>query len=293
MWSLGGLSWLELIRRTWRESWEDEVFGQAARLAFYHFIALFPCLLLAAALLARMSHTGSDLLATLRSSLQAILPARASGMVVGVMDEIRRGAARRTVWFSALGSLWAAFNGTWAVMAGLNDAYEVVEERPWWKITLIAAGLTTALAALGFAALVALFYGPSAGLMGRIVYWLIAAALLMAAFALFYRFAPDLHGTPLQWTTPGTVAGVALWGLATALFRAYVGYAAAKYDQVYGAMAAAAILLLWFYFTGAAILIGGEMNSEIENAAAQNGHPDARRPGERRAGGRPAARVSG
>ncbi len=293
MWSLGGLSWRELLGRTWKESWEDEVFGQAARLAFYHFIALFPCLLLAVALLARMSHTGSDMLATLRSSLQTILPPAASTMVTGIMDEIRRGAARRTVWFSALGSLWAAFNGTWAVMSGLNDAYEVVEERPWWKVTIVAGGLTAALTVLGFAALLALLYGGSAGVAGHVLRWPIIAALLLAAFALYYRFGPDLHGTQLQWTTPGALAAVALWGLAAGLFRTYVRYAAAKYDEVYGVMAAAAILLLWFYFTGAAILIGGEMNSEIENAAAQNGHPDARRPGEHRPGGRAAARVKG
>jgi uncharacterized BrkB/YihY/UPF0761 family membrane protein len=83
LWTLGGLSWRELCKRTVRESWEDEVFGQAARLAFYHFLALFPALLLAATILARFSGTGSDLLNTLESSLGSILPARAFEMVTG------------------------------------------------------------------------------------------------------------------------------------------------------------------------------------------------------------------
>src|ERR1022692_1695070 len=112
LWTLGGLSWREQFKRTVKESWEDEVFGQAARLAFYHFLALFPALLLAATILARFSGTGYDLLKTLESLLGSVLPARAFEMVTGFFAEISKGAARHTVWFAMFGSLWAALNGT-------------------------------------------------------------------------------------------------------------------------------------------------------------------------------------
>lgn len=293
LWALGGLSWRELLWRTCRESWDDEVFGQAARLAFYHFIALFPVLLLAIVLLSRLGETGSHLLDALQTSLRTLLPDRAGAAVHEVMREIVT-RARGTIWFASLGSLWAAFNGTWAVMAGLNDAYEVHEERPWWKVTLVAGGLTLALAALSFSAMLMLFYGQHfggrAGLGWHIVHWPILTAMLLIAFALYYRFGPDLHSVHWRWSTPGAVVAAVLWISASLLFRAYVQFAMDKYNVVYGSMASAAILLLWFYFTGAAILIGGEVNSEIENAAAQQGHPDARRPGEHRPGGRPAPR---
>src|ERR1017187_767731 len=87
------------------------------------------------------------------------------------------------------------------------------------------------------------------------------------------------------------VVVVCLWLCASGLFRGYMAYQASKYDQAYGSAGALAILLLWFYFTGAAILIGGEANSEIENAAEQHGPPDASRPGERRHCGVPPERV--
>jgi membrane protein len=208
--------------------------------------------------------------------------------------------------FAALGAAWAAFNGTWAVMSGLNDAYEVEEDRPFWKVTLTAAGLTIALAALGFIALALLLYGHRlgeiitdksgypqfVGAVWPIVHWPVIAALLLAAFALYYRFAPNRPDGELRWTTPGAITATLLWILATIGFHVYVDYSPGKYRQIYGAVAGCAILLLWFYITGAAILIGGEMNSEIENAAAQRGHPDGRRPGDHRRGGRGPRRVS-
>jgi membrane protein len=305
LWTLGGLSWRELLKRTARESWEDEVFGQAARLAFYHFLALFPALLLASIILARLSGAGHDLLVTLESALGAVLPARASAAVADFFREVAADAAQHTIWFAIFGSLWAAFNGTWAVMSGLNSAYEVEEERSWWQVKLTAAGLTAALAVIGFASVVVLFYSRQIGkimirkagvpdfvsTMWQIVQWPILAALLLVAFALMYRFAPNLADREMRWSTPGAVIAVILWLAASGLFRGYVAYQAAKYDQVYGSAGAFAILLLWLYFTGAAILIGGEANSEIENAAAQHGHPDASRPGEHRPGGVPPRRV--
>jgi membrane protein len=283
LWTLGGLSWRELLKRTIRESWNDEVFGQAARLAFYHLLALFPALLLAATILARLSAAGADLLHTLQSSLSIILPERASEMVTAFLGAKARGAARHTVWFAMLGSVWAALNGTWAVMSGLNAAYEVEEKRPWWRVTLIGACLTFALALLAFTSLVLVFYSRRLGTDAwQVVHWLIVAGMVLVALALLYRFGPNVPDREMRWTTPGAVIGVVLWLTASGLFRAYIAYEAARYDQVYGAAGALAILLLWFYFTGAAILIGGEANSEIENAAAQHGRPDEAPPGARR-----------
>ncbi|HEY6345637.1 MAG TPA: YihY/virulence factor BrkB family protein [Bryobacteraceae bacterium] len=285
------------LRRTARESWKDEVFGQAARLAFYHFLGLFPFLLLAVLVLMRFEHSGARLLETLDSSLRRVFPVSAASVVTGFLAQVSSRANREEIGVAALGSMWAAFNGTWAVMAGLNSAYEVEDRRSWWKITLIAGGLTVALGLLGFIALGLLLFGARIGLMTefgaawRILHWAVIAVLLLVAFALLYRFGPDLEDMRFRWGTPGAAIAVFLWISTSLVFRAYAERAASKYDLAYGSLASAALLMLWFYVTGVAILIGGEVNSEIENAAAQNGHPDARRPGERRPGGRPAPRV--
>jgi membrane protein len=299
LWSLGGLGWKDLARRTWRESWQDQVFGQAARLSFYHFLALFPSLLLLLMFLGRLAGPGAALRDTLVGSFAQILPGDASGVVARTIRQLSAGPARGTsTAFAIGGAVWAALNGTWAMMVGLNTAYEVKEERPWWRILLTAAGLTLALGVLGLAALATMLYGAQIGhwlgnaagihegfaFFWRVVHWPVVIVLLLVAFALLYRFGPNLYDVSIRWSTPGAALAVGLWLAFTVVFRLWFDHVH-SYSQIYGPLASVAILLLWFYFTSAAILIGGEMNSEIENAAAQAGHPDARMPGEQRPGG--------
>jgi membrane protein len=97
---------------------------------------------------------------------------------------------------------------------------------------------------------------------------------------LIYYFAPDLREQKWQWLTPGSAIGVALWLLVSIGFRVYLNFFD-SYSATYGSLGAVIILMLWLYFTGAAVLIGGEINSEIENAAAEQGEPDAKEKGEK------------
>lgn len=281
LWSRGGLSWRELIQRTWRESWRDEVFGQAARLAFYHFLELFPALLLLLFLLVRFSSAGTHLRETLLTSLHDMLPHQAFALVGGMIEELN-GKAKLGGGFvsGVLASLWASVNGTWAMMTGLNTAYEVKENRPLWKLAGLAAALTLTLAVLGIVSLALLFYGAHlAGLLAPgmgierhtvilliVVRWPVIIALLLTAFAILYRFAPNLSDRKWQWSTPGAVLALVLWITASLLLRFYFEYSH-SYERIYGHLASVCMLLIWLYFTSAAILIGGEMNSEIEKAA--------------------------
>ena len=126
LWSLKGLSWRELAKRTCRKSWDDEVFGQAARLAFYYFLSLFPVLLLLLILFDKLAGTGSDLRDTLLGAFQQILPRQASDLIAKTVAELNAGAVVGTgAVAAALGSVCGALNGTWAMMTGLNKAYEV------------------------------------------------------------------------------------------------------------------------------------------------------------------------
>src|SRR5581483_9781624 len=147
LWSLGGLSWPELIKRTWRETWQDAVFGQAARLAFYHFLAIFPSLLLLFFLLVKLEATGPELRQIVMETFRQILPPQVSGLIEATINELNgrtdMGIAALPVVLSAV---WAAVNGTWAMITGLNTAYEVQEKRRLWKVLGIAFGLTVSLA---------------------------------------------------------------------------------------------------------------------------------------------------
>jgi len=119
LWSLRGLSWRELAKRTLRRSWEHEIFGQAARLAFYYFLGIFPALLLLLVLLNSLSITGWELRNTLLDYIQQIVPPEASALLAKTAGELN---GRATVGTGALwaapSAAWAIFNGTWAMMAG-------------------------------------------------------------------------------------------------------------------------------------------------------------------------------
>lgn len=281
LWTRGGLPWRELLARTWHETWEDAVFGQAARLGFYHFLAIFPSLLLLFFLLAKLAATGSALRSTLSSALGGILPSQAAVLMTSVIQRLNATAMAGAGALSAgLGAVWAAVNGTWAMMTGLNTAYEVKEERPLWKVVGIAFLLTISLAVLFLIALFITMYGTRAAqavgakwgasapivLLLRGVQWPVLIVLLLVAFALYYRFGPNLYDREWQWSTPGALLALLLWLLATLLLHLYFEWFH-SYHVVYGSLEGVAILLMWLYFTSAAILIGGELNSEIEKAA--------------------------
>ncbi len=281
LWSLGGLSWRELLKRTWRETWEDAVFGQAARLAFYHFLAIFPSLLLFLFLLAKLRSTGSGLQNALEQTFEEILPQKAAGLIEIVIHQL---SARAHLGIgavtAALGAAWAAINGTWAMMTGLNIAYEVRERRALWRVVSVAFALTLGLAAMCLTALLAILYGTRAAqtisrhfgahlqflFPANFIEWPVLIVLLLFSFAMFYRFGPSVHDRRWQSSTPGAVVALALWVTATLLLRVYFGRFS-SYDEIYGQLNGVAMLLMWLYFTSAAVLIGGELNSEIEKAA--------------------------
>jgi membrane protein len=114
------------------------------------------------------------------------------------------------------------------------------------------------------------------------VQWIAVLFFLSLAFSLIYYFGPDLKEQHWYWITPGSVLGVLLWLAASWAFRAYLHFFN-TYSRTYGSLGAVMILLMWLYVTGLAFLIGGEINADIEHAAAVRGHPEAKAPGEKKA----------
>jgi membrane protein len=294
LWKLGGLSWRSLAKRVWADLGKDDIFGRAAQLSYYFLLALFPLLLFLTSVIGLILGSETGLRQSLFNYLGKVLPSSASELVSNTLFEVSSASGGGKISFGVLAALWAASNGMGAISESLNVAYHVKETRAWWKQRLIAVGLTVALAVLIITALVIVLYGgriadslaTTYGLGGsftlawKILQWPIVLAFLFVGFALIYYWAPDLKDQDWRWVTPGSIVAVILWLLVSFAFRLYLHYFN-SYSKTYGSLGAVIILMLWFYFTGAAILIGGEVNSDIEAAAARAGAPEAKEEGER------------
>ena len=283
LWSLGGLSLWDLVRRTARETWQDSVFGQGGRMAFYQFLAIFPSLLVLLAIAAGVPHVGDFFKRLIRDISEQILPSQGALLFTTLMDELS-GRAISGFHFVAVcaGALWAACNATWAMVYGLNRAYEVEERRSWRQLALTIGGLTLSLGLTTCISLFLMFGGaeiqdrfqPRASVFHGME-WIALILSLSFSFALLYRFAPNLRDHEWRWSTPGAVCALVLWLAATFVARIYFDRVD-DYSFVYGQLNGVVMLLLWLYVTNGAILIGGEMNSEIEKAAERQASPAER-----------------
>jgi membrane protein len=208
-----------------------------------------------------------------------------------VEDNIRQlvtGQRGGLLSFGILAALWTSSSALTAIIDSLNRAYDVEEGRPFWKVRLIAMGITVGLSALIVVALVLLTFGPQLGRwvtdlagLGRafevtwnLVRWPVIVGLLVVGIAFLYYFAPDVE-QEWKWITPGAACAVLGWLLASLGFAFYVNRFG-SYNATYGSIGAVIVLLTWMYVTGLFILIGGEINAEIEHAA-----PGGKEPGEK------------
>ena len=287
------INWRRVGKRVVSETWTDDVFGRAAQLAYFWLFSLFPLLLIIVVILG-YSAQGQEMRSTLLGYFSRTIPGSSFGLLRDTLTQISTHAGPGKLYIGLITTLWAASSGMSSVIAGLNKAYEVKEDRSWWKARLLATGLTIALAILVVLALAILLYGSKLGsvlgswlgfeggfgVLWATLQWPLVIAFVLVGFLLVYRFAPNLHNQELWWILPGAAAAVVLWMVVSVGLRIYLRYFQ-TYATVYGTLGAVLILLLWIYLASAALLIGGEINSEIENAAARSGAPDAKRPGQK------------
>jgi membrane protein len=269
---------------------------RASALAFNFILALFPLLLFLFSLVGVFASHGTNLQATLLAYVSQMLPPDAARVITHTLTEVTRNSGGAKLTIGIVLTLWFASSGMSSMMSTLDGAYEVKETRSFVKVRLIALGLTIAISVLVIVALLAVLGGGwLAKTLGSyyglheltIIAWrvaqVVAAIVLMTfAFSLIYYYGPDLEEQHWYWITPGSIIGVLLWIAASAAFRVYLHFFN-SYSRTYGSLGAAMILLMWLYITGFAFLIGGEINAQIEHAAARRGHPEAKAPGEKKA----------
>ena len=203
--------------------------------------------------------------------------------------------------FGLLVALWSSSAAMVGLIDALNRAYDIEEARPWWKVRLLAIGLTIALAAFILIAFALVLIGPTAAdyvarLTGlgpvlawawKILQWPLIVVLVSFGTGLVHYFAPDAEQRWV-WITPGAVLTTVLWLVASLGFKSTSANFGA-YTETYGTIGGVMVLLLWFYITGLVMLFGAELNAEIEHASPYGKAAGEKMPGQKRAIGALAA----
>jgi membrane protein len=287
------IGWGEILKRTLAESfYKDDLFSMAAQLAYYFFLSLFPALIFFISIASFFPVT--NLMDEVVRSLGRVAPPEVLAFLLDQMKKISNQNQGGVLTLAFLFTIWSTSAAMMSVLTTLNQAYDIEESRPWWKTRLTAILLTIGLALfiLTSAALVvagpelaeriADRYGLGAAFEWgwKILQWPAILLFVITAVALVYYFAPDAE-QEFVLITPGAVLATVLWIVASLGVRLYIANFG-NYTETYGALAGVMIMLLWFYVSGLCILIGAELNAEIEHASPYGKMPGEKVPGERR-----------
>lgn len=285
LWNLEGIPLKELARRTWHSTWNDNLFGSAAQMGYWFLFALFPTLVSASAIIGLSARHAAENYDRLLRFAALFLPPSAFGYIYKTFNEITAASNGSKVTFGLLGALWAASAGFSGIQDAMNAAYKIKESRPYWRVrgaafligTLLSLMITAMLAVLLATDVLAKLarlhiwhhaIASSVFVTVRIVGWTAALAVLSLIFAVIYYWAPDLKQRRWRWLTPGSAVGMAGWLLVSAGLRLYLHFFN-TYTATYGSLGAVIVMLTWFYLSGLMLLLGGEVNSEIEAAATE------------------------
>lgn len=279
-WQLPLRGWRDVLKRVWNEVGKDNIDLVAAGVAFYLLLSIFPGIIAAVSIWGLVADP-----VQVQDMLQATtetMPAQARKILEDQLSSVAGGQSTAlglgTV-LGLLGALWSANKGTKALMNGLNIAYDASEERGFLALNaqgfgiLLALVLTGVVATSGVLVIPVLIHaldlqGPLAWLV-RILRWPILALAVMGFLAVCYRFGPSRSNPQWSWASVGAVMATVLWLVASALFSLYVGRFG-NYQETYGSIAGVVILLLWFWITAFVILLGAELNAELERQTAED-----------------------
>ena len=272
---LGAREWLQVLRRTVKEFVADDCIGLAQQVAYSSLLASFPAMIVLIGFLGLI-----DAYDDLKSFLGTVAPAAVID-AIELAEESSRGDARSllAVITGGVVALWAASGAMAAVVKAVNRAYDRLETRPFWKLRLLSAALVVLSASVTVAMLGLIVFGGPLGeaisdkahlggafhLVWGILRWPIAFLTVLLFFAIVYYVAPDKEQA-WRWISPGSLVAGALWLALSGLFALYTAFAN-SYDETYGSLAGAVVLLLWLNFTAWAILFGAELNAELDRQA--------------------------
>lgn len=282
MWDLQGVSVKEIGKRVWKGIDDDSLLGRASQLAYSFFAAIFPALIAMSSIMGLIAKSSGRIYLELLHRIGNLLPPAAFSLVLETFQSTTSASTAGKVSLGLVVALFSASVGVGAIQDTLNAIYRVPETRPFWKARLEAIGITVLVAAVVITALLTLIAGDYGarglehmfwgahwiGVALQIVCWIAASLLMIFSFELMYYLCPDVKNARWHWFSPGALIALVGWISGSLGLRVYLHYFN-SYSITYGSLGAVIILLLWFYLTGVMILLGGEVNSEIEHAVAE------------------------
>ena len=276
------------LMRTYADVVQNHTLQMAAALAYYFVLSLFPALIFLSAVVAYLPVP--DLFNQALALMASFLPADSMGLVRRVLGDVVTPNRGTFLSFGILGTLWAASGGFAAIIEALDTAYQVKDDRPFWKTRPLAVGLAFIIGTLVLISLSVMVVGPRFGewLAGRVhlsglfvllwpyIHWTIAVGFTVLAIEALYFLAPNVKQRFLA-TLPGAVLSVGCWIGLSYLLGTYFRHFGAL-NKTYGTLGAAIALMVWLYWTGFAMLVGAELNAELAKISNEGKLPEKHEP---------------
>jgi membrane protein len=276
---LPGASWWGAVKRAAAEFQRDKVTDWAAALTYYGVLSIFPAMLVVVSVVGLAGRSVSQSLIT---NVGQLAPGAVKQVLTTGLTELQRnqGGAGVVALLSLAAAIWSASGYVAAFMRASNAMYDIEEGRPLYKTLPIRIGVTlVTLVLLSACAIAVVVSGPLAERAGNIigagsaavtifsiVKWPLMLLVISFLFALLYWAAPNAK-QGFRWVTPGGVLALIVWSLASAGFAVYVANFS-SYNKTYGSLAGVVIFLVWVWISNIAILLGAELNAELERGRA-------------------------
>ncbi len=272
--------WKDIALRVKDQLKTDHVSIVSAGIAFYFFLAIFPTIAAALSIYGLVMDPAE--VQQQMGQLATILPEQAHQMISNILEKQSEKSESSLGWslvLSILISLWSSNKGTQAVFQGVNITYNEQDDRGFLKLTGVTLLFTIGGIIIGFIAIIMVVAFPALidkiGLPStletiiQLLRWPILALIVMFALAAVYKVAPYRKSPEFKWTKWGAVIATVLWLGGSLLFSLYVNNFG-SFDETYGSFAAVIILMLWFFLTAFIILLGSEINSEMEHQTSRD-----------------------
>ncbi|MGV9408567.1 YihY/virulence factor BrkB family protein [Nocardia sp. NPDC003693] len=273
-------SLVAVVKRAGREFQRDNLTDLAASLTYYAMLSIVPGLIVLVSLLGLL---GPDATGELMGQVRELAPGSSADFVQTLIDQAqanKSGAGLGAILGLAI-ALWSASAYVAAFMRASNVIYDIGEGRPIWKTTPIRLGVTVlAVVLLLLSAVIVVVSGPIARQVGdflglgettvliwNIAKWPVLFVLVSVLLAILFWASPNAKQGGVKWISPGGVIAVLIWVIVSAGFAVYVANFS-SYDKTYGSLAGVVIFLVWLWLTNIALLLGAEINAELDHGRA-------------------------